>query len=167
MELYHGSNIVVSEIDLNKCRPNKDFGRGFYLTEIKEQANLMALRTANRFGGTAHTSVFNLDERIFDDESLNRLIFTSADNDWATFVMNNRLYGSNINDKLNNKDNKYDFVYGSVADDDLMFLFREYKRGQIDSEKLVYGLRYRKLSTQYSFHTERAISYLTFSEGLK
>ena len=38
MILYHGSNIKISEINLDKCRPNKDFGRGFYLTSIKEQA---------------------------------------------------------------------------------------------------------------------------------
>jgi len=34
MILYHGSNIKVTEIDLMKCRPYKDFGQGFYLTEL-------------------------------------------------------------------------------------------------------------------------------------
>jgi hypothetical protein len=167
MELYHGSNIVVSKIDLNKCRPNKDFGKGFYLTEFKNQAMQMAVRTANRFGGTPHISVFILDERIYSDENLNRLIFTSADNDWATFVMNNRLYDSNINDKLNNRDNKYDLVYVFVANDNMMILFQNYKNGFIDKEILVSGLRFKELSTQYSFHTERAINYLTFKEELK
>jgi hypothetical protein len=32
MILYHGSNVAVSAIQLSKCRPNKDFGRGFYTT---------------------------------------------------------------------------------------------------------------------------------------
>jgi hypothetical protein len=32
MILYHGSNCVVDKIDLGKCRPFKDFGRGFYNT---------------------------------------------------------------------------------------------------------------------------------------
>lgn len=36
MILYHGSNVFVEEIDLRKCRPFKDFGRGFYCTELKE-----------------------------------------------------------------------------------------------------------------------------------
>ena len=35
MKLYHGTNIDFSEIDFKKCKPNKDFGRGFYLTDIK------------------------------------------------------------------------------------------------------------------------------------
>lgn len=35
MILYHGSNMEIERIDLSKSRPNKDFGKGFYLTEDK------------------------------------------------------------------------------------------------------------------------------------
>ena len=35
MRLYHGSNIVIDSINLAMCRPYKDFGRGFYLTDIR------------------------------------------------------------------------------------------------------------------------------------
>nr|WP_034909156.1 DUF3990 domain-containing protein [[Eubacterium] cellulosolvens] len=42
MRLYHGSNTDIKEINLALCRPYKDFGQGFYLTEIKEQAEKMA-----------------------------------------------------------------------------------------------------------------------------
>ena len=42
MRLYHGSNVRIGKIDLAKSRPNKDFGRGFYLTEEAEQAMRMA-----------------------------------------------------------------------------------------------------------------------------
>ncbi|MFR8640287.1 MAG: DUF3990 domain-containing protein [Phocaeicola vulgatus] len=38
-------------IDLNRCRPYKDFGRGFYSTDIREQAQRMAARTARMFSG--------------------------------------------------------------------------------------------------------------------
>lgn len=37
MKLYHGSNTLIESIDLSRCRPYKDFGRGFYLTDIREQ----------------------------------------------------------------------------------------------------------------------------------
>lgn len=56
MILYHGSNMVIDEIDLNKCRPYKDFGQGFYCTEIKEQAELMAKRVARIYGGTPYVN---------------------------------------------------------------------------------------------------------------
>ncbi|MBQ2629275.1 MAG: DUF3990 domain-containing protein [Kiritimatiellae bacterium] len=32
MRLNHSSNTAFKEIDLSICRPNKDFGRGFYLS---------------------------------------------------------------------------------------------------------------------------------------
>lgn len=38
MLLYHGSNTDIKSISLAMCRPYKDFGRGFYLTELKDQA---------------------------------------------------------------------------------------------------------------------------------
>ena len=42
MILYHGSNIDIKEIDLNKSKVGKDFGCGFYLTPDKNQAYRMA-----------------------------------------------------------------------------------------------------------------------------
>ena len=38
VRLYHGSNIVIDNINLAMCRPYKDFGQGFYLTDIEKQA---------------------------------------------------------------------------------------------------------------------------------
>ena len=38
MKLYHGSNTSIARIDLNRSKPYKDFGKGFYLTTIREQA---------------------------------------------------------------------------------------------------------------------------------
>ena len=35
MMLYHGSTVNIDRIDLAKSRPNKDFGRGFYLSADK------------------------------------------------------------------------------------------------------------------------------------
>lgn len=44
MKLYHGSNVLIDHIDLSMSKPNKDFGKGFYLTDIREQALEMAYR---------------------------------------------------------------------------------------------------------------------------
>lgn len=38
MFLYHGSTVEIKEIDLNLSKPNKDFGRGFYLSDNFRQA---------------------------------------------------------------------------------------------------------------------------------
>lgn len=38
LELYHGSNLAIEQIDLSLCKPYKDFGKGVYLTDILQQA---------------------------------------------------------------------------------------------------------------------------------
>ena len=38
MILYHGSNILIREIDLSMSKVGKDFGCGFYLSSDKTQA---------------------------------------------------------------------------------------------------------------------------------
>lgn len=42
MKLYHGTNKEFDRIDLLKSNPNKDFGRGFYLSADYYQALNMA-----------------------------------------------------------------------------------------------------------------------------
>lgn len=58
MKLYHGSNIVIEHINLAMCRPFKDFGKGFYLTDIKEQAEKMAKRVSKIYGGDPVVNAF-------------------------------------------------------------------------------------------------------------
>lgn len=38
MRLYHGSNVEIEVIDLNRGRRGKDFGRGFYANPDYKQA---------------------------------------------------------------------------------------------------------------------------------
>jgi len=38
LTLYHGSNVVIDNIDLSRSRLGKDFGCGFYLNPDKGQA---------------------------------------------------------------------------------------------------------------------------------
>jgi hypothetical protein len=44
MKVYHGSYTVIDEIDLEKCQSGEDFGRGFYVTKIRSQAEYRAER---------------------------------------------------------------------------------------------------------------------------
>ena len=38
MKLYHGSTTDIAKIDLAMSKPNKDFGKAFYLSEDMHQA---------------------------------------------------------------------------------------------------------------------------------
>jgi len=161
MTLYHGSNVKVRNIDLSKARPFKDFGRGFYLTEIKGQAEKMAGRVADRFGGTACVSAFELDDDFIYDNSLNILRFAANTREWALFVMNNRNRNFRaFESELYNGDNRYDIVIGAVANDDLIETFDLFRSGYISIDELVRQITYKDLTNQYSFHSEKAIKYL-------
>lgn len=151
--LYHGSNVGIDEIDLNKCKPNKDFGKGFYLTDIKEQAEQMALRRTRIMGeGIPIVTAYQFDEKVLRNSELNVKIFSEPSEEWAVFILNNR-----------NKDDyahDYDIVIGPIADDGVAYQLERYERKMISLDVLVKELTYRKLNKQYYFGTKKAISYL-------
>lgn len=160
MILYHGSNTQVEAVDLSRCRPNKDFGQGFYLTPDKSAAEKMALRTVRRFGGTPFLMTYDFDEAQL--EKLNQKLFEVPSVEWAMFVMANRRADNNAKD--HNLDNKYDVVVGPVANDDLALLFRQFSRGLLTVEMLMREMQFKRLTTQYSFHTQSAVSMLRLIE---
>ncbi len=152
MKLYHGSNTVIERIELSKCKPFKDFGKGFYLTEIREQAEQMAKRTSAIYGGEPVVTEFK-----FDETALNALVvktFEEPGEEWALFIMANR-----DRNKVH-PIHCYDIVIGPVADDTIATLFRNFDDGIIDLQMLVNGLKYKKVSSQYLFHSAEAIKYL-------
>ena len=152
MILYHGSNTKIEKIDLSKCRPYKDFGKGFYLTEIREQAEKMASRTAHIYEGEPIVTEFEFDESALSKLSVKQ--FDGPNEEWALFVLANRSKESQ------QPTHSYDIVIGPVADDDIAQLFRNFNDGFINLTMLVEGLKYKKVSSQYFFHTEAAIKYL-------
>ena len=162
MRLYHGSNITIDSINLAMCRPYKDFGRGFYLTDIREQAEKMAIRVSKIYGGSPVVNIFEIQDDFRKIESIKIKDFgAETTEEWAKFVMNNRSrIFTNVEDVLCNKDNKYDIVIGPVADDNMALLFRQYENEIIDFETLLKGMIYKKTSSQYSFHTEKSIKLL-------
>jgi hypothetical protein len=150
----------VSSIDLEKCRPFKDFGRGFYLTTLPDQASRMAARTARLYGNAPVVSAFDFNEQ--EVEKLQVLRFENPSLRWARFVMNNRSKDfSDLSSLESNFDAKYDIDIGPVANDDLTLLFRQFIEKTIDLKTLAENMEYRTLSDQYSFHTEAAIKLLS------
>ena len=158
MRLYHGSNMAFRDVELSVCRPNKDFGQGFYLAPDRIAAERMAKRTIRRFGGRAYVMTFGLDEAVLADVPVKR--FPQPSEEWAMFVMANRR--PQIAAADHNRDNRYGMVVGPVANDDLALLFRQFALGLVTVEMLVREMRFKQLTIQYSFHTPLAVSALKF-----
>ena len=124
MKLYHGTNVHFDTIDLSKSMPNKDFGKGFYLTTIYEQAKKFAERRTKSFGGKIIIQTYEFDENILHGSSLNIRIFDNPSKEWAEFVFNNRNQRMSFH-------HSYDIVVGPVADDGVAFLLNQYQEGNI------------------------------------
>ena len=154
MILYHGSNVSIDKIDLAKCRPYKDFGKGFYLTDIRNQAERMAARTAKMFRGEPILTSFEFDLDSALRHGLKIKIFDSPNEEWARFVMVNR----DINTKQPGHD--YDIVIGPVSDDTIARLLRMFTEHFISERQLVEEPTFSEVTSQYFFHTKAAIKML-------
>ena len=92
MILYHGTNIDFNVIDLDKSNKYKDFGQGFYLTDIRSQAEELAAKKSRLFGGYPVIQEYEFDENILQSVDLQVLTFSSPSPSWAEFIFKNRLY---------------------------------------------------------------------------
>lgn len=155
MILYHGTNINIEQIDLGLSKPYKDFGKGFYLTDIKKQAEEMAIRKVRFAPNTMpYVNAYEFEETFLTDGSLSVKTFASPCEEWAEFIIANR-YNSSAGQV-----HAYDVVIGPVADDGVALQIGLFKDGYIDLEALTKALAYRKLNSQYFFSTQKAINLL-------
>ncbi len=83
MILYHGTNIDIDKIDLNKCAPYKDFGKGFYTTTIFDQAKAMADRKSRIFGGQPYVISYEVPDNLLDLKGINIKVFPSTSKEWG------------------------------------------------------------------------------------
>ena len=152
MILYHGSNTAIEQIDLEKSKPNKDFGRGFYLSELEEQALEMASFKVMTLGGEEIVTKFEFDESIMFEGQLRIKVFKEYSEEWADFVFANR-------DGLEVE--TYDIVYGPIANDRVGVQIRRFQDKAIDIDQFVAALQYmRGITFQYAFCTDKAIQTL-------
>jgi hypothetical protein len=68
MQVYHGSYLEITEIDLLKSRTNKDFGKGFYVTKFRKHAEKWAENIASRHHKKPFVTEFTFYERAFEDD---------------------------------------------------------------------------------------------------
>ena len=135
MKVYHGSYIKIDKIDLSKSKPNKDFGRGFYVTKFRHHAEEWAKIIGEKHGTDGFVSEFEFSENEFTKSICKIKRFDAYDEDWLDFVVANR-------DKNNEIAHDYDIVIGPVADDKVQNTLRLYLKGKISKEKFLKMLTY-------------------------
>lgn len=158
MILYHGSNVTVEKPVLVKQNRFLDFGFGFYTTTNKEQAKDFAKKvTDKRKEGTATLNIYEVDETKAFAEC-NVLSFDDPDEAWLDFVAQNRqgMYSGE----------KYDLIYGPVANDDVYRTITLYMTVILSKEQTLEALKIRKLYNQLVFTSEKSLEYLKFQRRL-
>lgn len=154
MILYHGTNVDFDSIDLQASKPNKDFGRGFYLSDNRQQAEEMADARVALAGGVPIVIAYDFDEKLLDSGVLNVRLFKGYTEEWANFILENR---KNAADTIHD----YDIVVGPIANDRVGKQLWRYRNHDIDMDTLIRNLKYMKgITIQYFFGTEQAIKYL-------
>lgn len=153
MKLYHGTNVDFDVIDLTKSNKYKDFGQGFYLTDIRSQAEELAAKKSRLFGGYPVIQEYEFDESLLSGAELKVLKFDKPSTEWAEFIFKNR-------NRDNNFTHDYDIVIGPIANDGVAYLLGRYEEGTLTIEELSDKLDYKKLNSQCFFGTDKSLKYL-------
>ena len=154
MIVYHGSSEVVRQPDTLHSYRALDFGKGFYVTTIREQAERWARRKADLFGGTPVVSRY----RMRDDLSQFRVKrFPDDLMEWIEFVCDCR-DGKPIYQQ-------YDIIIGKVANDKVFRVVDMYHSGIWDKERALQEIRAYPNYDQIAFITQSAIDALLQYDG--
>lgn len=144
MIVYHSSNIIVDKPDVFHSREALDFGKGFYVTVLYEQA----VRYAERFklrGSKAFLNVYQLDA---DWQQGNVRTFRSYNGEWLDFIAANR----NLKPV-----EQFDAVEGGVANDKIFRTVELYLAGDINKDEALKRLKYEKPNHQICFINQQLI----------
>ena len=147
MILYHGSALDIAKPDLSFARNKTDFGRGFYVTPIKEQAYKWSERFRRRHG-KGYVSLYEVDEAAMRS-NCSILEFVDYSGEWLDFILSCR----SGNDK-----SIYEVVIGGVANDKVFNTIELYFDGLIEKPEALRRLRYENPNLQYCFRSQAVIN---------
>lgn len=142
MTLFHGSYVSVKAPLVRLGRKKVDFGQGFYLTKLRQQAVSWARTIAERKGRNAMptVSIFKFDFDAVESDGYRIKVFESYNLEWLEYVVDCRRGGK--------KQFQYDIVEGGVANDNVIDTVEDYENGIITAEQALGQLRYKEVNHQ-------------------
>ena len=154
MELYHGSYCEIKNPNISYSRDSLDFGKGFYLTDIKKQA----IDWADRFIKRGKTGCINIYTINFDELNTTYKIkkFDSYDMEWLDFILDCRNGSKRYLD--------YDVIIGGIADDKVYNTIELYEFELITKDEALNRLKYHKPNNQICITNQEILDkYLKFT----
>lgn len=158
MEVYHGSPETIEHPEVERGRSGLDFGKGFYLTVYRRQAEDWALKKLRNKATSAVLNIYQLD---FDaaTREYRYIKFESYNREWLHFVVSCR----------NGEDTwkAYDMVEGGVADDRVIDTVNLYSQSFISEEEALRRLSMYSPNNQICIISQEIIDkHLHFSKAV-
>lgn len=154
--VYHGGTEKIEQPHCKLGRVNLDFGQGFYVTDLKEQAQTWANNMAR-----SRKRIPVLNRYIMDRESIIRTyrckIFTAYDKEWLEFIVANR--------QGLNEAQKYDYVEGGVANDRVVDTVNLYIAGLMEMETALRELSKHQPNNQMCILNQEIINKYFIFDG--
>lgn len=147
--VYHGSTEEIRTPLVDVGRSNLDFGIGFYVTNIRQQAVDWAERVADRRGGSAVINTYIL-ERDAILANYRCKVFPQYNGEWLDFIVDSRL------GKMPWKE--YDYIEGGVANDRVVDTINLYMADLMTREKALERLSEHRPNNQMCVLNQEIIS---------
>jgi len=158
MILYHGGTEIIEKPVIRPQSGGRDFGKGFYCTDIRGQAEKWAQRQGRIRKLTAVVNRYEFDmDRAQRD--LNLKLFTDYSEEWLDLVVNCRKNPQYIHG--------FDIVYGKIANDDVGETVQAVVDGLMPFDFALQKLAFMPSNNQYCFCTEKSLAYLGFTESAR
>jgi len=158
MILYHGGTDIVEKPIIKPLSAGRDFGMGFYCTDIRNQAEKWAERQGHI---RKQKSVLNLYEFDIDYAQQNLIFkaFKEYSQEWLELVVNCRKSPQYIHG--------FDIVYGKIANDDVGETVQAVLDGLMPFDFALQKLVFIPSNNQYCFCTDKSCSFLKFIESVR
>lgn len=161
MIVYHGSIDIVRNPEIINTEVGRDFGFGFYTTDIKEQAVRWARRKAliinrNNKDTKPILNIYEYDE-LDSWKTLNIKNFNNPSLEWLEFIISCR---GDVRFK-----HKYDIVIGNIANDNVGETVSFVMSGIMRKEDAVERLKFEKINNQICFNTKKSLYFLKYVDS--
>jgi len=149
MTLYHGSYMSVPAPLTGVGRRDLDFGPGFYVTTLREQAERWARRVCIiRAVNTPTISTYEFDETLLPAD-VRRLRLEHYDHEWLDFIVSSR--------RGEEPWKGYDIIEGGVANDQVIDTVEDYYAGRITAEQAIGQLRFAQPTHQMCISSQAIV----------
>ena len=152
--VYHGGTEIVEHPECKCGRRNLYFGQGFYVTDIRKQAEDWAKLMADRRKKTPVLNRYRLDRDAILVKAHCKMI-KAYDEDWLEFIVGSR-QGQPVT-------NAFDYIEGGVANDRVVDTVNLYMTGLMDKATALRRLAEHQPNNQMCLlNQEITDKYLTF-----